>query len=135
MTQLSIGQLAKNTGVTVETLRFYEKKGLVTPPVRTDSGYRRYQPETVKRVRFIQRAKAVGFTLNEIAQLLTLKQEPGTSCADIKLKATEKIDDVESKIRELTRIRQALQKMVLKCTGKTDLSGCPILEELEDDLE
>jgi MerR family mercuric resistance operon transcriptional regulator len=131
MTQLSIGQLAKATGVTVEALRFYEKQGLVVTPARTDAGYRQYSPETVRRVKFIQHAKEVGFTLNDIGQLLALRQEPGTSCADIKLKATEKIIDVESKIKELQKIREALQRMVLKCTSKSNLSDCPILEELD----
>lgn len=131
MTQLSIGQLAKATGVTVEALRFYEKQGLVNTPARTDAGYRQYSPETVRRVKFIQHAKEVGFTLNDIAQLLALRQEPGTSCADIKLKATEKIIDIESKIKELQKIREALQRMVLKCVSKSNLSECPILEELD----
>lgn len=131
MTQLSIGQLAKETGVTVEALRFYEKQGLVAAPARTNAGYRQYPPDTVRRVKFIQHAKEVGFTLNDIAQLLALRQEPGTSCADIKLKATDKIKDVESKIRELQRIREALQRMVIKCTSKSNLSECPILEELD----
>lgn len=131
MTQLSIGQLAKETGVTVEALRFYEKQGLVAAPARTNAGYRQYPPDTVRRVKFIQHAKEVGFTLNDIAQLLALRQEPGTSCADIKLKATDKIKDVESKIRELQRIREALQRMVINCTSKSNLSECPILEELD----
>lgn len=131
MTQLSIGQLAKATGVTVEALRFYEKQGLVNTLARTDAGYRQYSPETVRRVKFIQHAKEAGFTLNDIAQLLALRQEPGTSCADIKLKATEKIIDIESKIKELQKIREALQRMVLKCVSKSNLSECPILEELD----
>jgi DNA-binding transcriptional MerR regulator len=98
MTVLNIGEVAKRTGVTVETVRFYEKKGLIITPERSGSGYRQYPAETVKRVRFIQHAKEVGFTLKDIGELLALRREPGTSCADIKLRATEKIEEVDQKI-------------------------------------
>jgi MerR family mercuric resistance operon transcriptional regulator len=131
MSLLSIGQVAKQTGVTVETVRFYEKQGLIEAPQRSDSGYRQYPWETTKRVRFIQHAKEVGFTLKEVAELLALRREPGTSCSDIKLRATEKIEAVDQKIKDLQLIREALSRMVLKCRGGRDLSACPILEELE----
>ncbi|MEA3412822.1 MAG: heavy metal-responsive transcriptional regulator [Pseudomonadota bacterium] len=131
MTLLSIGQVAKRTGVTVEAVRFYEKQRLIVAPQRSDAGYRQYPEETVKRVQFIQHAKAVGFTLNDIAELLALRQEPGTTCTDIKLRATQKIDEVDRKIQELNRIRNALTRMILKCSGRGALSQCPILEELE----
>ena len=131
MNPLSIGQVANATGVTVETIRFYEKQGLVAAPRRSPSGYRQYPEETVRRVRFIQRAKEVGFTLSEIGELLALRQEPGTSCGDIKLRASQKIELVDQKISDLTRIRDALARMVLKCSGRGSLSECPILEELE----
>jgi MerR family mercuric resistance operon transcriptional regulator len=135
MTLLGIGQLAKRTGVTVETIRFYEKRGLVAAPQRSDAGYRRYGPETVKRIRFIQRAKELGFTLSDIGELLALRQEPGSGCADIKLRATYKIEQVDQKMADLARIRAALARMILKCTGRGSLSECPILEELELDDE
>jgi MerR family mercuric resistance operon transcriptional regulator len=130
---LSIGQIAKQTGVTVETVRFYEKQGLIAIPNRLASGYRQYPQDTVKRVRFIQNAKKVGFTLSNIAELLTLRQEPGSSCADIKLRATQKIEEVDQKIRDLMRIRDALDRMVVKCSDQGPLSQCPILEELDED--
>ena len=133
MTLLNIGQVAKQTGVTVETVRFYEKQGLVAEPQRSESGYRQYPKETVKRVRFIQHAKEVGFTLKEVGELLVLRQEPGKSCADIKLRATQKIETVDQKIQDLNRIREALVRMVMKCSGRGALSECPILEELELD--
>ena len=135
MTLLNIGQLAQRTGVTVETVRFYEKRGLIAAPQRSDSGYRQYTPETVKRVRFIQRAKEVGFTLKNIGELLALRQKPGTSCADIKLRGTQKIEEVDQKIRDLKRIRDALGRMIMRCSGSGALSECPILEELELDEE
>lgn len=135
MSTLNIGQVAKQTGVTVETIRFYEKKGLIEAPERSDSGYRRYPAEITKRVHFIRRAKEVGFTLSEISELLTLRREPGTSCSDIKLRATQKIESVDQKIQDLQRIRDALARMVLKCQGRGRLQDCPILEELELDEE
>lgn len=135
MTLLNIGQVAKRTGVTVETVRFYEKQGLIAAPQRSDAGYRQYTAETVKRVRFIQRAKEVGFTLKDIGELLALRQTPSTSCADIKLRATQKIEEVDQKIRDLNRIRDALGRMIIKCSGSGALSQCPILEELELDEE
>ena len=133
MTLLNIGQVAKRTGVTVETVRFYEKQDLISAPQRSDAGYRQYPPETVKRVQFIQHAKEVGFTLKDIGELLALRQKPGTSCADIKLCATQKIEEVDQKIHDLQRIRDALGRMIMKCSGHGDLSECPILEELELD--
>lgn len=135
MTALSIGQVAKQTDVSVETVRFYEKQGLIAPPQRSDAGYRQYPPETVKRVRFIQHAKEVGFTLKDIGELLELRREPGTSCTDIKIRATRKIEEVDQKIQDLNRIRDALGRMIMKCSGRGALSECPILEELELDEE
>ncbi|MEN8174857.1 MAG: heavy metal-responsive transcriptional regulator [Pseudomonadota bacterium] len=133
MTLLTIGQIAKRTQVTVETVRFYEKQGLIAAPQRSDAGYRQYPEETVKRVRFIQNAKEVGFTLKDIAELLALRREPGTSCTDIKLRATQKIEEVDRKIQDLNHIRDALGRMILTCNGKGGASQCPILEELELD--
>lgn len=135
MTILSIGQVAKKTGVTVETIRFYEQQGLIEEPRRSHAGYRQYPAETVKRVLFIQHAKEVGFTLKDIGELLALRREPGTSCTDIKVRATLKIEEVNKKIEDLTRIREALTRMVMKCSGRGALTECPILEELELDLE
>jgi len=135
MTLLNIGQVAKQTGVTVETIRFYEKQSLIATPQRTDAGYRQYPLETVKRLRFIQHAKEVGFTLKDIGELLALRQEPRTSCADIKIRTTQKIEEVDQKIRDLQRIRDALARMIMKCSGRGALSTCPILEELNLDEE
>jgi len=133
MTFLSIGQVAKQTDVTVETIRFYEKQDLIAEPQRTDSGYRQYPLDTIKRVRFIQRAKEVGFTLKDIGELLALRQDPGTSCTEIKLRTSQKIEEVEQKLKDLNRIREALARMIMKCSGQGALSECPILEELDLD--
>jgi len=131
MSLLSIGQVASRTGVTVEAVRFYEKQRLIEAPRRSDAGYRLFPEEAVKRVRFIQRAKDVGFTLNDIAEVLALRREPGTSCTDIKLRATQKIEEVDRRIQELHRIRDALSRMVRNCSGRGSLNHCPILEELD----
>ena len=133
MMLLNIGQVAKETGVTVETIRFYEKQGLIAAPRRSDAGYRQYPTETLKRIRFIQHCKEVGFTLKDIGELLALRQEPGTSCTEIKLCTMQKIEEVDQKIRDLNRIRDALARMIMKCSGQGALSECPILEELELD--
>lgn len=133
MTFLNIGQVAERTGLTVETVRFYEKKTLINEPQRSQAGYRQYPPETVKRVQFIQNAKDVGFTLKDIRELLALTRNPDTSCGDIKQRAMQKIEEVDHKIRELQRIHDALGRMITKCDGRGDLSECPILEELELD--
>jgi len=135
MTMLTIGRVAEHTGITVETLRFYEKQGLIDTPQRSASGYRQYPAETLKRLRFIQRAKQVGFTLKDIAELLDLRREPGTSCTDIKIRATQKIEEVDRRIRDLTQIRDALGRMVIKCRDSGSLNDCPILEELEMEEE
>jgi Hg(II)-responsive transcriptional regulator len=132
MSVLSIGQVAKQTGVTVETVRFYEKRGLIEQARRTASGYRQYSPGTVKRVRFIQHAKDAGFTLNDIAELLALRQAPGETCAPIRERAREKIEAVDSRLRDLQRIRDALSKLVGKCDANDPMGDCPIMESLEE---
>jgi MerR family mercuric resistance operon transcriptional regulator len=133
MTLLTIGKIAKQTGVTVEAVRFYEKQGLIAEPQRTESGYRQYPPDTIKRVHFIQRAKEAGFTLKDIGELLKLRREPGTTCTDIKLRALEKINEVDQKIKDLQRIKESLEQMVLRCSDTEELDECPILETLEFD--
>jgi Cu(I)-responsive transcriptional regulator len=133
MKMLNIGQVAKQTGVTVEAIRFYEKQNLIATPQRSQSGYRQYPLETIKRVRFIQHAKDAGFTLRDVGELLALRREPGTSCTDIKLCTLKKIEEVDKKISDLNKIRDALSRMIMKCSGRGALSECPILEELELD--
>lgn len=128
---LSIGQLASAAGVGVETVRFYERQGLVPKPPRRRSGYRAYPPETVERVRFIRRAKELGFTLREIAELLALRVDPRTSCADVRALARQKIIDVEAKLAELERIKSALEKLVRACRGRGPTGSCPIIDALD----
>ncbi len=131
MKSLTIGQLAKRADVGVETVRFYERKGLLEEPDRRPSGYRQYDEGVVRRLEFIRRAKELGFTLKEIKELLSLKIDPSTTCADVKQRAETKIEDIESKIRTLQRMKRALVKVTKSCSGSGPTSECPILETIE----
>ena len=131
MKSLTIGQLAKRAEVGVETVRFYERKGLLEEPDRRASGYRQYDEGVVQRLQFIRRAKELGFTLNEIKDLLSLRLDPSTSCADVKQRAENKITDIEQKIRTLQRMKRALVKVTKSCSGSGPTTECPILEAIE----
>lgn len=131
MESLTIGKVARLAEVGVETIRFYERKGLIDEPPRRESGYRQYPEETVRRLRFIRRAKELGFTLKEIKDLLTLRIEQGTTCEDIRGRAEAKIDDIEEKILTLERMKEALVKLTHECDGRGPASVCPILEAME----
>ncbi len=117
MNSLKTGELAKQAEVNVETLRFYEREGLLAEPPRRASGYREYPPDTVQRIRFIQRAKELGFTLRQIKGLLELRVDPDTTCAEVKEQAAKKIADVKQKISDLKRIERALNKLIHTCRG------------------
>jgi MerR family copper efflux transcriptional regulator len=127
---ITIGQLAKAAGVGVETVRFYEREGLVAEPPRKRSGYRQYPVEAIARVRFIRRAKDLGFTLKEITELLELRIDPQKSCADVRALAKAKIADVETRIQDLTRLKNALETLSRACRGQGPTSECPILDAI-----
>lgn len=129
----TIGKVAGFTGVGIETIRFYEREGLIPEPPRRDSGYRQYPLTTINRVRFIKRAKDLGFTLAEIKELLSLSVGPKTTCAFVKQKALEKMKEVDAKLSDLKRIRKALNRLTDQCRGKGPVSECPILENLESE--
>lgn len=136
-TYLSIGELAKKAGVGIETVRFYERQGLLAEPERRASGYRQYDEEAVAVLRFIRRAKELGFTLKEIQGLLELRSNTSATRADVRRSAQTKIVDIETKIRDLQRIREALSALQRTCHGDGAASGCPILAALNgtsDDL-
>ncbi len=133
METLTIGKVARLAGVGVETVRFYERQGLVEEPPRRASGYRQYPVETVSRIRFIRRAKELGFSLKEIRELLELRIDPKTTCEDIRRRADAKIDDIAERIATLRRMKAALERLTAACRrGRGPVSGCPILEALED---
>ena len=131
MKPLTIGQLAERGGVGVETVRFYERAGLIEKPSRTASGYRQYDEETVARLRFIRQAKELGFSLGEIKELLSLRCNPAATSGDVKSRAEAKIADIEEKIRTLQRMKKALVKLTRTCSGDGSISECPILDALE----
>ncbi len=128
---LSIGQVARRAGVGVETVRFYEREGLLEEPPRRASGYRQYSQEVVKRLGFIQRAKALGFSLKEISELLLLRVDAQTSCEEVKQRTEAKIAEVERKLVELQRMRQALLQVHSLCTGQGPTGSCPMLDALD----
>ncbi|CZF85299.1 HTH-type transcriptional regulator ZntR [Grimontia celer] len=133
MKMLQIGQLAKRSGVSGDTLRFYEKVGLLQPAARSESGYRLYDEDAVSRVHFIIKGKRIGLTLEEIQELLEIRVEATQhSCAEVKGITQKKLDELDEKIAELTEIRAALKKLNDACCGHVDddASHCSILEAL-----
>ncbi|AJR06890.1 Zn(2+)-responsive transcriptional regulator [Photobacterium gaetbulicola] len=131
-----IGQLAKHCGVSSDTLRFYEKNGLLVPAGRSESGYRLYSEDDLSRIRFILRAKAIGLSLDEIRELLDIRLEASQhSCAEVKAITQAKLDEVDRKMAELSRIRKALKKINDACCGHVDddASHCSILEALGEE--
>jgi MerR family mercuric resistance operon transcriptional regulator len=134
METLRTGELAKRAGVNVETLRFYEQKGLLPKPPRRESGYREYPPSSVQLIRCIKRAQELGFSLGEIKELLALRVQTGTTCADVRERAEQKIREVRQKIADLKVIERALGKLTASCKGRGPLTQCPILENLDGRL-
>lgn len=132
MESLTIGQVADRADVGVETVRFYERQGLVEEPPRRPSGYRQYPPEAVARIRFIRRAKELGFSLKEIRELLALRLDPQSTCGDVRDRAEEKLAGIRDKIAALERMRAALERLTAACSGAGSVSECPILEAMED---
>jgi MerR family transcriptional regulator, copper efflux regulator len=131
MKPLTIGQVAERAGIGVETVRFYERKGLLDEPARGPSGYRQFDARIVARLRFIRRAKDLGFTLHEIKELLSLKLDPSTTCADVKDRALAKIAAIDAKVNALLQMKQSLVKLTKACRGKGATSDCPILDALD----
>ncbi len=130
---LTIGEVAGKAGVGVETIRFYERKGLIDEPPRRESGYRQFPVETVARLRFIRQAKDLGFTLEEIKELLSLKHDPSAKSGEVKMKVESKIDDIQGKIRILQNMEKILVELTSSCNGCGSTSECPILEALDSE--
>jgi Hg(II)-responsive transcriptional regulator len=130
---LTIGQVARRAGVGVETVRFYEREGLLAAPNRRPSGYRQYGENVITRLHFIRRAKELGFTLNEIKELLSLRADSRTTCADVRNRAAAKIADIKAKIRTLQRMKKALVKVTKACSGQGPIGECPILDAIGPD--
>lgn len=129
---LTIGQVAAQCGVGVETIRFYEREGLIVQPPRPESGFRTYPPDAVRRVRFIQRSQELGFSLREIRELLSLRVDSASTCNEVRGRAEAKITGIEKKLRHLQEMKRALVKLTVACRGKGPAGECPILEALGD---
>lgn len=132
MENLTIGQLAKQADVNVETVRYYERRGLIPEPPRRDSGYRQYSQDFVLRIQFIKRAQELGFSLKEIEELLALQVESKAVCDDVREQAQLKIADVEAKIQMLQRIKNTLTELVTACEENELTDECPILNALDE---
>jgi len=122
MRDLTIGKAAQDAGVGVETIRFYERQGLIEQPVK-GAGYRTYSPEVVGRIRFIRQAQRIGFSLKETQELLALRANPAADCAEVRAQAQHKIAEVDEKISELLRVRAALEAVVASCPGRGGLGA------------
>lgn len=133
MQSLSIGQVAKEADVNIQTIRYYERVGLIPKAQRRESGYRQFSAEDILRIQFIKHAQAAGFLLKEIKELLALKVDPDTTCEDVRKRAETKTVEIDEKIREAKRMRQALVKLTAACTGTGPTSECPILEAFESE--
>lgn len=128
---MTIGELAQEAGVGVETIRFYERKKLIAQPKRPQTGFRRYDDDTAGRIRFIRQAQELGFTLAEIQQLLELRLDPRRNCAEVKTEAQTKIADIDEKMVALRVMRKALVEITESCSGEGPTSECPILDSIE----
>ena len=133
--RLTIGRLAQTADVGVETIRYYERRGLIERPRSNSGAFRVYPEETKERIHFIRRAKELGFTLSEIAELLSLAEKPTADRSSLKAYAGQKIEAIEDKIRDLTEIKHTLQQLVKSCSGRGPLTGCPIMEALQSKSE
>ncbi len=128
---MNIGAAAEITGVTAKTIRYYEEIGLIMPARRQENGYRNYADEDIQILRFIQRARRLGFSVRDVESLLTLWQDKGRASADVKKLALKHIDEVEKRIEEMQSIRETLMHLTLKCHGN-DRPDCPIIRGLAE---
>lgn len=128
---MKIGEVAREAGVSISAVRYYERLGLVPEAPRTPSGYRAFDPSVVPRLRFIQRAQVLGFSLEEIRELLGLRSVPGARAAEVQRLARKKLEDVESKMADLARIHRSLLDLLRACPGAGATRECPIMDALE----
>jgi Hg(II)-responsive transcriptional regulator len=129
---LSIGQVATAADVNIQTIRYYERRGLFPAPRRTAAGYRQYSGDAVARLRFIKHAQELGFSLNEIQDLLGLRVRHGAACDAVERRTRLKIEVVQQRIRDLQRMKRTLERLAAACAARRPTDDCPILEVLED---
>jgi len=124
----SISKVARELNINIETVRFYERRGLIAQPAKPECGYRHYPDETLNRIRFIKRAQELGFTLEEILNLLSLHDRP---CSQVQGLAEDKLSAVKQKIADLRRLEKSLNKLLNQCRHNDDESHCPIIDSLQ----
>lgn len=129
MMSLKIGEVAKQLGMSIDTLRYYEKEGLLANIQRSSSGTRYYGEKDLSRLRFIQRSQKMGFTLKEIRELLSMREDPTTACDETRRLTQAKLDEIQMRMQELDQLSRELQLLINLCTGTGD--NCPIIEGLE----
>lgn len=129
---LRTGEVARRAGVNVETLRFYEREGILAEPPRRASGYREYPPETVDLIRFIKRAQELGFSLHEAKELLSLRQAPKRANRKVSRLVQSKIDEIDHKVQDLQAMRQALDELLCACRENAAARSCPIIQSLSE---
>ncbi len=127
----TIGQLARETGVTPRAVRHYERLGLITAPIRTDANYRVFDSDSVVRVRFIAKCRSLGFSIPEVDELLRVMDDPDHTCAQVKELTRQHLDLVVTKIKDLAEIRRSLAGNLSRCTGK-DVPDCAVIEFLKE---
>jgi len=132
---MTIGEVATRSRVNIQTVRYYERRGLLPTPRRSTAGYRQYPDDVVPRIRFIKRAQELGFTLEEIAELLALRVRHGEACHEVSHRASAKVVLVRQKLRELENLKRVLEGLVEACERRAPTAECPILEALEEPLE
>ncbi len=133
MEQLRTGELAHQVGVNLETVRYYERRGLLPKPPRTPAGYRSFDADAVRRLRFIRQAQALGFSLKEVRELLALRIKPGTSCSEVRRRAEMKLANIDEKIKQLRAMKRVLARFTAACSGRGPVSECPILDALDQE--
>ena len=130
--KLTIGKLAKQAEVSIETIRYYQQIGLLAKPEKPASGYRNYPSDTIAKIRFIKRAQQAGFTLKEIAELLSLD---GTHCAEVRKIAEQKYQQIDAQIKELIALRQVLKNLIKGCQSDSSKGYCSLIEALSKDQD
>jgi Hg(II)-responsive transcriptional regulator len=129
---LTIGQVAAEAAVNIQTIRYYERRGLFAAPRRTASGYRQYTEDAVSRLRFIRHAQELGFSLKEIQELLGLRVRNSAACDTVARKTRQKISVVQQRIADLQRMQRTLERLAAACAARRPTDECPILEAMEE---
>ncbi len=131
ITKFTAGRLAKEVGINIQTIRFYDRQGILKPSSRTGAGYRVYDQESLKRLTFIIQAKELGFSLREIKELLALRVRSAQTCDRVQKKSKEKLKDIQNKIVHLKKLEKTLKRLVSDCENRVVSDQCPILDKIE----